>query len=224
MFRTRKMRRSTTTALSERGYNSATSGNPHPVEISSAFCEFSRLCKARKVSPQLCPSCARSAARRCTRSSGFDASEAIPFPGVDSIFSSRCGAISGRLHLPSASRRDPATESPRFKRSTIGSRSPPAREPRQPRRRTFLFGGRAFRRPMERARAKSRFFRHIVSFQGFAGTENFRLDLAADPIIRATGVRLGPEATSPIVSRPDAVSARPMRASAPRRAGLVAAI
>jgi hypothetical protein len=94
------MRRSTTAALSERGYNSATSGNPHRVEISSAFCEFSRLCRA----------------------------------------------------------------------------------------------------------------------------ENFRLDLAADPIFRATGVRPRREATSLIVSRPDALSARPMRANAPPRAGLVAAI
>jgi hypothetical protein len=94
------MRRSTTAALSERGYNSATSGNPHRVAISSAFCEISRLCKA----------------------------------------------------------------------------------------------------------------------------ENFRLDLAADPIIRATGVRLGPEATSSIVSRPGALSARLMRANARCRAGRVAAI
>src|SRR5271155_1341471 len=38
----------------------------------------------------------RSAARPRTRYSGFEASEAIPFPGADSIFSSRCGAISGQ--------------------------------------------------------------------------------------------------------------------------------
>jgi hypothetical protein len=50
----------------------------------------------------------RSAARRCTRSSGFEASETLPFPGPDSIFSSRCGAISGRLRFAaSLSRRDP---------------------------------------------------------------------------------------------------------------------
>src|SRR5277367_1157342 len=44
---------------------------------------------------------ARSAARPCTTSCGFETSEPIPFPGADSIFSSRCGAISGRLRLPS---------------------------------------------------------------------------------------------------------------------------
>src|SRR5277367_5589527 len=40
---------------------------------------------------------ARSAARPCTTSCGFETSEPIPFPGAESIFSSRCGAISGRL-------------------------------------------------------------------------------------------------------------------------------
>jgi hypothetical protein len=33
------------------------------------------------------------------RSCGFEASETIPFPGSDSIFSSRCGAISRRLRF-----------------------------------------------------------------------------------------------------------------------------
>src|SRR5271168_5588772 len=37
--------------------------------------------------------------RPCTRSCGFEASETIPIPGADSIFSSRCGAISGRLRF-----------------------------------------------------------------------------------------------------------------------------
>ena len=51
---------------------------------------------------------ARSAARPCTRCCGFQASELLPFPGADSIFSSRCGAISGRPRLAvSLSRRDP---------------------------------------------------------------------------------------------------------------------
>src|SRR5271163_3279808 len=55
---------------------------------------------------QLC-NCAIVAARQpeartvslepCTTSCGFEASETIPIPGADSIFSSRCGAISGRL-------------------------------------------------------------------------------------------------------------------------------
>jgi hypothetical protein len=45
-----------------------------------------------------------SAAHRCTTSCRFEASEAIPFPGADSIFSSRCGAISGRLRQPLAPR------------------------------------------------------------------------------------------------------------------------
>jgi hypothetical protein len=38
----------------------------------------------------------RGQARVWTRYCGFEASEPIPFPGADSIFSSRCGAISGR--------------------------------------------------------------------------------------------------------------------------------
>jgi hypothetical protein len=45
---------------------------------------------------------------RRTRCCGSEASEAIPFPGADSIFSSRCGAISGRLRFcrRALSRRD----------------------------------------------------------------------------------------------------------------------
>jgi hypothetical protein len=42
---------------------------------------------------------AQSAARSSTTSCGFEASEAIPFPTADSIFSIRCGAISNRLRL-----------------------------------------------------------------------------------------------------------------------------
>jgi hypothetical protein len=41
----------------------------------------------------------RTVSRR-TRCCGSEASEAIPFPGADSIFSNRCGAISGRLRTP----------------------------------------------------------------------------------------------------------------------------
>ena len=46
---------------------------------------------------------------RRTRCCGSEASEVIPFPGADSIFSSRCGAISGRLPfcLRALSRHDP---------------------------------------------------------------------------------------------------------------------
>jgi hypothetical protein len=50
----------------------------------------------------------RTVSRR-TRSCGSEASEPIPFPGADSIFSSRCGAISRRLPFRrrALSRRDP---------------------------------------------------------------------------------------------------------------------
>src|SRR5271168_1209568 len=47
---------------------------------------------------------ARSAARPCTRCCGFQAPETIPFPGADSIFSSRCGAISERGRLAVSAR------------------------------------------------------------------------------------------------------------------------
>jgi hypothetical protein len=57
----------------------------------------------------------------CTRSSRFEASEPIPFPGADSVFSSGCGAISGRLRLAlSLSRRDPADRNASVQKSTIG--------------------------------------------------------------------------------------------------------
>ena len=46
--------------------------------------------------------------RPCTISCGYEGFRAIPFPGADSIFSSCCGAISGRLLFAvSLSRRDP---------------------------------------------------------------------------------------------------------------------
>jgi len=40
--------------------------------------------------------CQRNPRNPCTKSSGFEAPESIPFPGPDSIFSSRCGAVSRR--------------------------------------------------------------------------------------------------------------------------------
>jgi hypothetical protein len=65
----------------------------------------------------------RPVARPCTRSCGFESSGTIPFPGADSMFSSLCGAISGRLRFAVRSSRAaiPTTETLRFKRSTIGS-------------------------------------------------------------------------------------------------------
>ena len=64
---------------------------------------------------------ARSAAHPCTTSCSFKASEAIPISGPDSIFSNRCGAISGRLRFTvmSSWTAIPAAETPRLKRSTI---------------------------------------------------------------------------------------------------------
>ena len=53
-------------------------------------------------------------ARPCTISCRFEASEPIPFPGADSIFSSRCGAISGRLRF--AARRAPGAAPARRRR------------------------------------------------------------------------------------------------------------
>jgi hypothetical protein len=73
------------------------------------------------------PRCGSSAeaahGRPRTTSCGFEATETIPFPGADSIFSSRCGAISGRLRFVVTPARAaiPATKTPRFQRSTIGS-------------------------------------------------------------------------------------------------------
>jgi hypothetical protein len=52
-----------------------------------------------KTAPPFDSRSARSAARPSTTSCGFEDSETIPFPGPDSIFSSRCGAISGQLRL-----------------------------------------------------------------------------------------------------------------------------
>ncbi|HEY3718795.1 MAG TPA: hypothetical protein VGL41_01505 [Roseiarcus sp.] len=55
--------------------------------------------------------------------------------------------------------------------------------------------------------------------------ENFRLGLAADRIVRATGVPPSLEATTfPILSRPDALTPLRTRASARRHTGIVVAI
>ena len=76
------------------------------IEILFRFCGFSRLCGQENF--RLATSlflrlsagiAARSAARPSTTSCVFDASEALPFPGADSIFSRHCGAISRRLHF-----------------------------------------------------------------------------------------------------------------------------
>jgi len=66
---------------------------------------------------------ALSATRLCTRSCGLKASKTIPFPGANSIFSSRCGAIYGRVRfavMPTHAA-IAATETPRFKGSTVSS-------------------------------------------------------------------------------------------------------
>jgi hypothetical protein len=85
--------------------------------LGAFFCNAARLSFSRLVSR--CR--ARSAARPSTTSCGLEASEPLPFPGPDSIFSSHCGAISGRLRFAvSLSRAIPPTETSRFKKS-IGS-------------------------------------------------------------------------------------------------------
>jgi hypothetical protein len=73
--------------------------------LGAFFCNFPNrdlvILEARLPEP-------RTVGRR-TRCCGSEASEAIPFPGADSIFSSRCGAISRRLPFcrRALSRRDP---------------------------------------------------------------------------------------------------------------------
>ena len=111
---------------------------PGLVTIPITIRDFSKVCEEEKFPLQLRPwhsrACAavlrlvsrrraRAAARLCTRSCGFEASEPIPFPGADSIFSSRCGAISGQTPFcaQALSRRDPGDRTPRFKRSRINS-------------------------------------------------------------------------------------------------------
>jgi hypothetical protein len=67
---------------------------------------------------------------RRTRCCGSEASEAIPFPGPDSIFSIRCGAISRRLPFcrRALSRRDPGDRNASVQKidNRLG-RSPPGR-------------------------------------------------------------------------------------------------
>ena len=83
--------------------------------LGAFFCNFATLQLL-----QLCHSWvisrirARSAARPCTISCGYEAPEPIPFPGADLIFSSRCGAISGRLRFS-------VSDDASVQRSTISS-------------------------------------------------------------------------------------------------------
>jgi hypothetical protein len=94
------------------------------------------------------------------------------------MFSSRCGAISGRLRVcrqPLAPRsRRPKRLGSKNRRSALGllrraSRVENARLARRPTRASRLPPRRrAFRRPNERPRAKSSFFPHFVSIQCFA--------------------------------------------------------
>jgi hypothetical protein len=217
------MRRSTTAALSERGYNSA-SGNPHRAEISAAFVSFqgfARRGRFRRFAPAL------SFLRTVSRAPVYQIWWVRRFRGH---------TISGRwfnLFKPlrrhfratpfavNLSRRDPGGRIASVQKIddrlgvSSGSRAAPAAC------RAVLLGVRGVSLA---SGTGSRKISPLCEFSRFCRAENFRLDLAADPIIRATGVRPGPEATSPIVSRPDALSARPMRANARRRAGLVAAI
>jgi len=66
-----------------------------------------------------CPSLARSGAIPDLVGRSF---RGQPFPGADSIFSSRCGAISGRLRFAvSLSRRDPGDPNASVQKSMIGS-------------------------------------------------------------------------------------------------------
>ena len=72
------------------------------------------------------------ARRAHTRYWGSKAARAIPFPGADPTFSSRCGTISRRARLPvrPSSVAAPATEAPRLERPTIGcSGGRPSRAP-----------------------------------------------------------------------------------------------
>src|SRR5271169_2532835 len=63
--------------------------------LGAFFCNFVTVRLLRLVSRR-----ARTLSRApCTTFCGFEASETIPIPGADSIFSSRCGAISGRLRF-----------------------------------------------------------------------------------------------------------------------------
>ena len=180
-----------------------------------------------------CHSCARSAARPCTRSCGFDASETIPFPGADSIFSRGCGAISRRPSFAvSLSRRDPGDRSASAREiddrlgvssdARTGSRAPGSRGA-LPARRVFLPGAGRSAGPWN-GLAQNRDFSAFCEFSMLCKAENFRLGRNADPIFRATGVRRGPKATTSRVDwRPTLIRVA-ARARRCRRAGLVAAI
>jgi hypothetical protein len=110
---------------------------PPAVEILSAFLDLSMVCKQDNFPPASFgaprPSTTmravpergafvrrspRSAARPNTRCSGLEASETIPFPGPDSIFSSRCGAISGQVR-PSLTMRPVSEQARCFHRERV---------------------------------------------------------------------------------------------------------
>jgi hypothetical protein len=110
---------------------------PPAVEILSAFLDLSMLCKHENFPPAsfgaprpslamravsergaFVPRSAGSAARPNTRCSGLEASETIPFSGPDSIFSSRCGAISGQLR-PSLTMRPVSEQARCFHREGV---------------------------------------------------------------------------------------------------------
>ena len=79
---------------------SASSPRNESPAISICYIESAKSCNFATLSFLVVSrSRARLAARPCTISCGFEVSEPIPFPGADSIFSSRCGAISGRLRF-----------------------------------------------------------------------------------------------------------------------------
>jgi hypothetical protein len=78
---------------------------------------------------QPCHSCgaAHGQPRPLTTSCGFAASGTIPFPGANSIFSTCCGAISGRLRFRSSRAAIPATATPLFKDRRSARRFSPGR-------------------------------------------------------------------------------------------------
>jgi len=128
------------------------------------------------------PSRPPSAARTCTRCCRFGASEPIPFPGADSIFSRRCGAISGPVRQPLAPA-IPATATPRFERSSIGSAAASsATATQEPTRIEFPSAFRDFSRSCK--------------------AENFPSGRNAAPLCRSTGVRRWRKTTSATVSSP----------------------
>ena len=219
------MRRSTTAALSERGYNSA----PGIRTGDLSFQGFAR----RKVSADFVILAHGQPRAPVPHLVGSTPPRPYHFRALIQSFQVVAAPFPGDSGLPSASRAAiPATEAPRFKRSTIGSGSPtrepgrerPAREPRHPR---VAPSSLAPGVPPAHGTAsrKIEFFPHFVSFQGFAGRKISASVVTPIPVFRATGVRrsAGNDDVSHRLSRPTltrvAACARPRR-----RAGLVAAI